>query len=162
MKKNLDAAKVKKMMDKVSAKASRNTNGTSRNLNDILKMKFDKDNNIVLDPEEKDFIDQMKQKGHIRKRRRRYAQFFDYGKAGDFEKFQEKVQEHAKNQANERHEIFNLFNESETVGYGENLVKRMEEYMGQTLPNFLSTTKSDRRKRSVGVVKQGKKESSSM
>ncbi|XP_017304286.2 calponin homology domain-containing protein DDB_G0272472-like, partial [Diaphorina citri] len=154
MKKNLDAAKVKKMMDKVSAKASRNTNGTSRNLNDILKMKFDKDNNIVLDPEEKDFIDQMKQKGYIRKRRRRYAQFFDYGKAGDFEKFQEKVQEHAKNKANERHEIFNLFNESETVGYGENLVKRMEEYMGQTLPNFLSTTKSDRRKRSVGVVKQ--------
>uniref|UniRef100_A0A8D8WWU5 Uncharacterized protein n=1 Tax=Cacopsylla melanoneura TaxID=428564 RepID=A0A8D8WWU5_9HEMI len=129
----------------------------TKSLADFLNIKFDKDNKIIIDKDMEDKLKALKVMLSTtvgttqKKRKRRWAQIFDYGNPGDFEKFNEMIQEREKE--NRRHEIFSRLNMSETIGYGENLIKAVEAYVGSTYPNFLSTNaeetthKSERRKK---------------
>ncbi|KAL1449099.1 hypothetical protein WDU94_000332, partial [Cyamophila willieti] len=173
-KKNLDEKTLKKVLDDISRAFNKTKTKTAcpganvtakKHLADFLNIKFDKDNKIIIDKDIEEGFKQVKEMLSTtvctteKRRKRRWAQIFDYGNPGDFEKFNEMLEEREKE--NRRHEIFSRLNMSETIGYGENLIKAIENYVGSTYPNFLSTTTEDpipksvrRRKRSENDTNQ--------
>lgn len=166
-KKHLSEKRVRKILDDISLKMSKKkdfkTNRTQSNfthIGDFMNIKFDKDDNLICNTQERKDLDDAINGTRAPKNKRRKRRIYEYEKPGDFEKFQELLDEQDSDE-NTTHPIFRNVNQSETVGYGENLFKHMENYLGHPVPDLISTPETNvknerRKKRSEDIGKQGK------